>query len=241
MTFAARMRVLARCVTERMRAGRFRTAREYHRYMEADPAGGREWDRLFALLLNGETRFFRDGPGFAALAGHILPRQAGRPVRAWSAGCSTGQEAYSLAMAGLDAGVDVRVIGTDVSEPALARAATGRYRRFETRGLPAEHERAYFERVGEEVQAGSRLRERVTFRRLDLTATAYDLPPQDVVFCQNVLIYYSPAVRDGVVRKLADAITPGGHLFLGATEAVGVDAPGLRPIRLGEAWVYLRV
>ena len=244
MNFAPRMRTLARCLGERMARGRFRTPEEYYHHVTCHPGGADEWRHLFALFLNGETRFFRDPSSFAALTRHVLPdlrgRDPARTLAAWSAGCSTGQEAYSLAMAGLDAGCEVGVTGTDVSPANLARSAEGRYRPFEAQGLSDDQRRDHFHQDGEDLRANDRLKGRVTFRPLDLTAGVFPLPPQDVIFCQNVLIYYSAAARAEMFLKLGRALAPGGYLFLGPAEGVGLTSPDLHPVRLDDAWIYQR-
>jgi chemotaxis protein methyltransferase CheR len=242
---------LARAVGERVRAGRFGGPAELLRHVAGHPDGEREWQAVFVRLLNADTRFFRDGPSFTALADHLLPavverRAAEQTVRIWSAGCSTGQEAYSLAMnclAGVPAGWDVRVTGTDANPDNLTRAIDGRFRPFEMASVP-EAWRKQFMPVGPDGRraVGERVRSVVTFTRLDLVNdTAYPLPPQDVIFCQNVFIYYAAEVRARLVRRLGAALAPGGYLCLGPADPVGEPPAGLVPVRLPDVRVYQRV
>jgi chemotaxis methyl-accepting protein methylase len=252
MSFNSRRRVFASSIQERTQARGLRTPLDYYQYLTTHPTDTIEWTALFTLLLNGETRFFRDSAAFRALERSILPElrtnrrsaRTGRKLRLWSAGCSTGQEAYSLAIIGREntIGEEYRteVLGTDVSQIHLQRAIAGRYRPLEISGLLDRHQRSYFTTVGNDLLAADHLKADLKFQTLDLKASAYNVPQQDVIFCQNVLIYYTPAARVEIVRKLCETVAPGGYLFLGAAEGVGLLTPGLELVRLDEAWAYHR-
>jgi chemotaxis protein methyltransferase CheR len=212
---------------------------------------------LLDLLLNRETGFFRHQPSFEALTGHVLPellrdrrRPAAVPVTLWSAGCSSGQEAYSLAMAFLETTAGRReraqVTGSDISPRALDRARQGRYRPFEVRCLPetclSRYTRCGVDAVGPCYQVADAVRELVQFERFNLTdPDSYAVWGQDVIFCQNVLIYFAPEDREAVVGHLAGRLNPGGYLFLGPAEAVGLRVAGLEPVRLDNALIYRRI
>lgn len=242
---------LARYLGERVRVGRFRDTADLLRHVRTHPAGTVEWEALSVRLLNGDTRFFRDAPTFDALTNHVLPTRIARLpeggdrcIRMWSAGCSTGQEAYSMAMVGLATagpGWDVRVTGTDANPESLARAADGWYRTHEI-GIIPDHLRRYVTATdsgGALVTA--RVRAVVTFERLQLaTDVPYPVPPQDVIVCQNVFLYYTAAVRAEMLRQLAAALAPGGYLFLGPADPVCEPPPGLRPVRLTDTRAYQR-
>lgn len=197
-------------------------------------AGGRDpqlADTVIDALLNNETSFFRDAAAFGALIEVALPQlRAGRPegrrLRVWCAGCSTGQEAYSLAMAfAADArlgaaGVDI--IATDISRSAIARARGGVYPQIEVqRGLPVRLMLEWFhERRDGAWEAAPALRTRTNFQVRNLL----DPPPLlglfDVVLCRNVLLYFDAPRRTRVFDRLADALMPDGVLMLGAGETV---------------------
>lgn len=236
-----RARVLAAAVAHRAEAGRHPTTLAYYHHLlhSSDPRG--EWEALFGRLLNGETSFFRDGPAFALLADRLLPelrqRQPDRPLALWSAGCSTGQEAYSLALCGL-AGGPVRVTGTDAGRAALARARAGVYRAHELRALPEWMVGRYFVPAEGGWRVAPAVRAVVEFHQLDLLAPAG--PPQDVIFCQNVLIYYRPATRAAIVGRLTETLAPGGYLVLGAADGLGLPTPGLVPVGPGDVCIYGR-
>ena len=181
-------------------------------------------------LLNHETFFFRDIAAFQQLSeigfGRLHEtRRATRRLRIWSAGCSTGQEAYSLAMMIADrpdrwAGWTVEILATDLSPGAVARARGGRYSQFEIqRGLPITHMLRRFEQRGDQWHVDDKLRGAVRFQVHNLL----EAPPAgqfDVVLCRNVLLYFSGDVRRLVFGRIAGAIASDGLLMLGAGETV---------------------
>ncbi len=242
---------------------------EYRRYLAAD---GREWQRLIERLVNHETRFWRHAPSFEYLTEVALPTlrreraQRGdlRPIVLWSAGCSTGDEAYSLAMAGL-AGAPVlapggkapssgavRVLGTDLSEAAIERARAGRYAERSVASLPPGFARRFLIET-KEAEGGDRrrpfavrpeVRAVTSFWCASLVASGGEgvpAEPVDVIYCQNVLLYFQPEVRLDVVRRLARRLAPGGYLILAPGEIVGLRLPELEGPRSSSAAVYRRV
>jgi chemotaxis protein methyltransferase CheR len=180
-------------------------------------------------LAIGETSFFRDRPMFEELRERILPelivrRGTERRLRLWSAGCSTGQETYSLAMMLSEhfpelAGWDVRVIGTDVSEPALQCARSGRYRRSEVeRGLPRRFLERQMERQSHGWAVSERVRGLCQFILGDLREMNRAVPPFDLVLLRNVLLYLAPIERGEVLKRVRKQMAPDGVLILGAAE-----------------------
>jgi chemotaxis protein methyltransferase CheR len=191
--------------------------------------------RVAESMLIGETSFFRDPASFDALR-QLLPALAtaagARPLRIWSAGCSTGQEPYSLALLVLQhlpalAAGGLEVIATDVSEAHLARASEGVYSSLEVnRGLPASVLIRHFDQRGRDWSVNDSVRRMVSFHRVSLLA---ELPPAvgrvDVVWLRNVLIYFEVQDRRSILTRVRHALRPGGPLFLGAAETLsGVDA-----------------
>ncbi len=185
--------------------------------------------RVVDALLNNETSFYRD-PGVFDLLNSVafdrlhMERRDSRRLRIWSAGCSTGQEAYTIAMLLREAdarwaGWSVEITATDVSDTVIQRARQGRYSQFEIqRGLPVRTMLRWFQQEGEEWVVDSRLRRMIRFATHNLIDPA---PGQyDIILCRNVLMYFAPPVRAGVFDRLADALAPGGVLILGAGETV---------------------
>lgn len=180
-------------------------------------------------LLNNETSFYRDLPVFKLIADEMLPAiVAARPqkkLRIWSAGCSTGQEAYSLAFIfsnqnGRWEDWQIEIVGTDISPLAIAQARNGSYSQFEVqRGLPIGDLIARFEQEGEDWRIKPMLKARTSFMVHNLLETS-PAGRFDVILCRNVLLYFSAERRRAVLDRLASAIAPDGMLILGAGETV---------------------
>lgn len=189
-----------------------------------------------------ETSFFRDANQFMALREMVLPDLTG-PVSIWSAGCSNGQEAFSLAMTLARAGIaDGRVTASDISSRALERTRRARYSSREMAGVgPAERSRS-FSPVGAEWQVVGPLKDRVEVVHHNLAA---DPPPLaagvcDIVFCRNVLIYFRPEHVAAFIHRLASWMRPGGWLFLGYSESLWQVSDAFQLTRLGDAFAYRR-
>lgn len=188
---------------------------------------GKLADAVVDALLNQETSFYRDAGVAELVADMLAARHQDEPtrrLRVWSAGCSMGQEPYSLAMLLAErAGEPGRgfpdIVATDVSEAAIARARAGRYSQFEIqRGLPIRRMLAWFEQDGEEFVARPELTKLVSFRKHNVVAEPPPYGLFDVILCRNVLLYFSDAVRKQVFDRLSEALRPDGMLILGAGE-----------------------
>lgn len=194
----------------------------------------RREERLMALIVDAmttnETFFFRDKTPFDHLKEEILPklsaaRRGGR-IRIWSAACSTGQEPYSIAMMldqhpALSAGVVVEIVATDISERTLEKARSGLYSQFEVqRGLPIQLLMQNFTQADDQWRISERLRQRVTFRKLNLLDSFAPLGRFDVVLCRNVLIYFDGPTKADILTRIAAQLAPDGYLMLGAAETV---------------------
>lgn len=242
----ARERALASAVAVRTAAAGFPSAEAYFCAL-ARPTGAAEWEKLVAALLNGDSRFNRDPAALAAFA-RVLPELAERRARErelklWSAGCSAGQEAYSLALAcraePLLAGWRCEILGTDLSATAVARATASAYGAAELADLPDGVRRRYFAPHGDKFRATDELRTGVRFEPHDLQ-TGPNRGPRDAIFCQNVLIYYRRPARLEIVNRLAAALAPHGFLFLGPGEALGLKVDGLEPLNWPDACAFRR-
>lgn len=192
------------------------------------PLGTLGW-QMIEYLLNSETWFRRDRHVFDLYARELLPALAAsrqdRPVRIWCAGGAGGQEAYSLAMAALDAGIKVEILSTDLSASSTTKGATGVYTGFEIqRGLTAQLMLKWFEPVEDQWQANSELRRCVTFERANLLDPLSDgktkRPPFDLIFCRYVLEDMVPEKRALVLDHLGNQLLDDGCLFLGLTDKI---------------------
>ena len=180
-------------------------------------------------LTTHESSFFRDGAPFehlrAALPRLLTSRGAAEKLRIWSAGCSTGQEAYSVAMLAtevLGEGASrIEILATDISAEVLTRAREGCFSQFEVqRGLPIRALLTHFTEERGRWRIKSALRAMIRFEERNLLADCAALGRLDVIFCRNVLIYFDPPTKTRVLEMLARQLAPGGVLYLGAAETV---------------------
>jgi chemotaxis protein methyltransferase CheR len=202
-----------------------------------------------AMTIN-ETAFFRDRKVFDVLGSTILPRlidanSATQRLRIWSAACSTGQEAFSIAMLLCEqfpelAGWDVKIVGTDISQRVTSYARRGRYRRLEVnRGLPARMLVKYLARDGEEWEVVPRLRSMCDFQYANLCAPLPRLPKFDLVLLRNVLLYFPPPSRSSVFRSVHSQMVADGYLVLGASEQAE-DSTDLFQTEFAQACYFYR-
>ena len=189
-------------------------------------------EQVIEALLNNETFFFRDKLPFDLLMGGPLKRieaakAAERKIAIWSVGCSTGQEAYSIAMTFAEQevrwrGWTIEIVGTDISRSAIARAREGKYSQFEVqRGLPVMQMVRWFNEQGAgEWQIAQKLRDAVRFEVRNIVERPPEPKQFDMILCRNVLLYFAPDMRRLAFSRMADAVTPCGALMLGAAETV---------------------
>jgi chemotaxis protein methyltransferase CheR len=186
-------------------------------------------DRVLDALTTNETTFFRDYSPWESLRFTVLPellerRARTRSLAIWSAGCSTGQEPYSVAMAIREhfpelASWRLTILGTDISPSVLDRARRGRYGQLEVnRGLPAHLLVRHFTRAGMEWEIEEPIRRMVRFHRHNLVAEWPAMPPFDLVFMRNVMIYFDVDAKRRVLARMRGQIAPNGYLLLGASE-----------------------
>jgi chemotaxis protein methyltransferase CheR len=183
------------------------------------------------LMTTNETFFFRDGKPFdhvraSALRRIHAARPPGQPIRIWSAACSTGQEAYSLAMIVAEAKPwlgdrSVEIVGTDLSREVLAKAREGLYSQFEVqRGLPIQLLVKHFRQEGTNWRLSEAIRSMVTWREGNLLGDLRGLGRFDIVFCRNVLIYFDQPTKARVLEAIAAQMPADGVLYLGGAETV---------------------
>ncbi len=205
-----------------------------HELLSRRAGVGAPLDAFVAGLNLSETHFFRDANQIQALEQRIVPeliagRSRQRRLRVWSAGCSTGEEAYTLAilihrlLPDLP-DWDVVVLGTDLNGRALRRARRGVYRAWSLRGMPESAQASYLRPHAEGVEVTPAIRAMVTFARLNLTEDCYPSPASnthamDLILCRNVLLYFGEAEARAVVRRLRAALRDGGWLLLSGVEA----------------------
>jgi chemotaxis methyl-accepting protein methylase len=209
-------------------------------YVERLAANGAMMQSLVNRVTVQESGFFRHPDHFAVLADDILPALT-PPVSIWSAGCANGQEAYSLSMVLEEQGIDGSVLATDLSTSALERTAAATYDTREISGLSTLRRRRHLTRQGERWTVNAPLRSRVTTMQHNLLdGVPARVPTCQVVFCRNVLIYFSPEHTVAFLDKLAAALPSGTYLFLGAAESMWHVTDRFQAVQLGESFAYRR-
>lgn len=193
------------------------------------PGSHRLQSQVVEAMTTNETSFFRDVHPFEALRAQLLPelirrRSGERALRIWSAACSSGQEAYSIAITIREhfpelASWDVRIVGTDISTEMLERAREGKYAQIEAnRGLPSKMLVKYFEHKGAGWQVKPELRSMLEVKAMNLVEPWGPLPRMDLVFLRNVLIYFDVPTKRDILERMRGVMRPDAYLFLGAAE-----------------------
>ncbi len=190
-------------------------------------AGLRE--RVIDAMTTNETLWFRDSKPYQLLEEIILPEFAGRPLRIWSAACSSGQEPYSLSFTleefrrknPVSAPVQAEIVATDLSSTMLETAKAGKYDAMSiARGLNEQYKQKFFTREDQYWVVKPEYRRPVSFRKLNLLDSYGALGKFDIIFCRNVLIYFSAQLKGDILDRMAEVLKPGGYLILGSSESV---------------------
>lgn len=219
----------------RIRANGLQDFDKYYYLLRYDPDASRELKALFDSVTTNETSFFRSPPQFQAFQEKALPEiiesRTGigdLSLRIWSAGCSTGDEPYSLAMVVREVlgekigGWDVKIVASDISEKALKTARTAVYSEYTLRSVPPEIRRKYFIQEGQQYRVTDEIRALVELEYLNFNdeKRVKLMRGFDVIFCRNVLIYFDDAVKKRFVSQVYDNLNPGGYLFIGHSESL---------------------
>ena len=224
----------------------------YYSKVTAGARGAVEWSTLMDRLTVQETRFFRHPPSFALLGDYIRQRQASRddsrPWALWSVGCSSGEETYSLAICANEAlaapggQACYGVTGTDISLSALERSRIGIYGARRMEQVEPELRERYFQALPDErFQVMPSLASRVCFARLNVLELAgAPMSDLDVIFCQNLLIYFRRWRRREILNRLAERLAPGGLLVIGVGEVVGWKHPELVQVADSQVLAFTR-
>jgi chemotaxis protein methyltransferase CheR len=221
-------------LAKRLRTGGFTRLQDYLDHVAAD-GSGREFTALIDAMSTNLTSFFREIGHFHFLTEHFLPRllerkrkQKDQRIRLWSAGCSTGEEPYSLAMTMLEAANpqewDVKILATDISTRVLQTAKAGIYPKDRADSVPQPHRSKYFlsAQVGGEraLQVCPAARSLICFRHLNLMENWPFTGPLDFIFCRNVMIYFDKPTQERLVGRFWNCLESGGLLFTGHSESL---------------------
>ena len=230
---------LARRVDRRMQIANVASYREYVDFLETRPA---EFSALFNIILINVTSFFRDPQSWEYLRKEIVPdilsrKSADQPIRVWSAGCASGQEAYTLAMLlaellGLPQALErVKIYATDADEEALAEARHAVYQARQVEGVPAPFLEKYFDCSANQYTFHKELRRMVIFGRHDLVQDA-PISRIDLLVCRNTLMYFNAEAQSRIVSRFHFALNDGAYLFLGKAETLLTHAKSFSAIDL---------
>lgn len=217
---------------QRLRHHGVASFRDYVKLLQ-DDVSGEELTAMLDAITTNHTSFFREPQHFEFLAKAVLPPlcDASRvtPILGWSAACATGEEPYTIALTlaevlGPQTGRRVRLLASDLSTRALARASAGIYRADRSTDLPRHLVLKYFQKaVGRQpglLQVAATIRQLIEFRRLNLLQPAPPGPPFDFIFCRNALIYFDRAAQQKVIETLEARLTRGGYLFISHSESL---------------------
>lgn len=220
---------------------------EYYYALKDDDHG--EWDRAWEALSVQETYFYREISPINALVQIIIPewfRKTSLPFRIWSAACATGEEPYTIAIALAERGfadLPIEIFASDASPAALEKARQGIYRAKSFRTIPPDLQEKYFEPVSGGWKLSPAIMKRVTFMRVNLLEIGEISPVARVqaVFCRNVFIYFSRHAIRQTVAMMAAKMSPGTHLFVGASESLLRITTDFELKEIEGALVYTRI
>jgi len=222
---------------KRLRILEFNDFKSYLDYTLNSADGELEKLQLIDVITTNKTDFYREADHFDYLVNSAIDnvednrkKASRREINIWSAGCSTGEEAYTLSIelnevAARKDNIVFNILATDISHSCLSKASRGVYTERQIQPIPIELRKKYLlrsSRAGEAlVKMGPELRHRIAFKRLNLMADSFSLPDKmDVIFCRNVMIYFNNKLREELVAKFEESLFNGGYLFVGHSESL---------------------
>jgi chemotaxis protein methyltransferase CheR len=250
-----KLRLLQDRCGRRMKELRVQTLREYSECLIIHPNRQEELVALLNEITIGETSFFRNQPQLDALRRVVIPKILEvksklplRRLRFWSAGCSTGEEPYTLRMLMLEeAGSQLKdwsteILATDLNERSLAHAQEAVYGSYSTRNLTSTYRDKYFLPQGDKLQLNAVARSNISFNRLNLSddSRMTFMKNMDAIFCCNVLIYFDLASKRRVIQHFFNNLLPHGYLFLGNSESLFGVSDDFRLVHLPGTTAYVK-
>ncbi len=220
---------------KRLKELKMTSFKEYCNYVFSKEGLNNEIIHMLDVVSTNKTDFFREPVHFDFLTSNILPEyvNSSRPIKnlkIWSAGCSSGEEPYTIAIVILEflqkySGFDFSILGTDISTIILQKAIDAEYKEERVEGIPLDLKRKYFlrskDRENPTVKMNAQLRSKVKFERLNFMENTYSIYDSfDIVFCRNVLIYFDRETQEKVISKICTKINAGGYFFLGHSESI---------------------
>lgn len=238
----AKRTLLETRLRKRLRIHGFTNFEEYSQFVFSEEGIGEELHHMLDVVTTNKTDFFREPRHFEFLKSTVLPEMIpqlkdGRPLRIWSAGCSSGEEPYTISIVLTDyktehaLDFDFRILATDVSTAVLNKAIDAIYKERLIAEIPEECRKRHFlrskDRTKDIVRVDKHIREHVTFRHLNFMNEDYAIEePQDIVFLRNVMIYFDRATQSEIINHVCQHLRPGGVFFIGHSETMlGIEAP----------------
>jgi chemotaxis protein methyltransferase CheR len=238
---------LQRRIGVRMRCCGTKAYSDYSGFLDSHPI---EYEQLLDDLTINVTQFFRDPMVYKAMEEEVLPlliydkvKQGKGNIAVWSAGCSSGEEPYSIAIMLRELlgeeinNFDVNIIGSDIDDPSLEAASVGKYLPRQLTNMKKEYLERYFTLEGEMYQLSQDIMDMVNFRKIDLIASK---PPArfDCIFCRNVVIYFTREMQEHLYMKFYDSLNHGGYFVMGNTETLVGEAAHLFTTFKGRERIY---
>jgi len=215
--------------------------KDYVEFVFSEEGLQNEMIHMLDVVSTNKTDFFREPVHFEFLEKHVLPEYVrqfpvSRQMKIWSAGCSSGEEVYTIAITLSECkenhpGFDYRILGTDISTDILQRAINAVYKEEKVETVPAKLKKKYLlrskDRKLKKVRIIPELRNKASFKRLNFMDTSYNIAEEfDVIFCRNVLIYFNRDTQEKVINRLCTKLHKGGYFFIGHSESImGMDVP----------------
>lgn len=241
-------------LTPRLRELACKNYKDYILYIKYDQTN-KEFHRLTSAITINETSFIRNPIQLDSFQNIILPKviesskkRSVNTVKIWSAGCSSGEEPYSLALLSLEkfpmlaTNRQLQILGTDIDEEILNKAKAGKYGQLTMRNLNPKQLGAYFKRMGPNYEVNANVKSLVKFSTLNLNDTARMrlLRDVDIIFFRNVMIYFGTEARKRIIANMYDSLRPGGYLFLGHSESLHGISKAFKLTNLGKSMVYYK-
>ncbi|MDG6026592.1 MAG: methyltransferase [Candidatus Brocadia sp.] len=233
---------------KRLREKSLSSFKEYYQYITEEDTTGEELVSMLDCISTNLTEFFRESAHFDFLSENVLPvllenrrKNREKKIRIWCAGCSTGEEPYSISMILSDCieqllEWDIKILATDLSTRVLKKASQGAYAKDRLRGIPNQMLNTYFERglhnLKDCYQIKDFLKKLIVFRRLNLTDEIFPFKGQfDLIFCRNVMIYFDKQTQTELIAKFYKHLAPDGYLFIGHSESLAGTETRFRYVR----------
>jgi chemotaxis protein methyltransferase CheR len=245
--------MLSQVLAQRLKERGCRTYLEYHDLLKFRPEGPNEIRELFDLLTIGETFFFRGAPHFDCLMRSVLPEIIGRKnaaqdksLRLWSAGCSKGDEPYSLAIAIMEVlpswrEWSISILGTDINRGVLSYAAEAVYTKRAVEEMPPAYVEKYFKKKGSRFALNDDVKALVRFQSHNLAKDPFlqeGMQDLDIIFCRNVTIYFDFPATQRIINNLYDCLSPEGYLFIGYAETLWQVTDKFKVVEFPQAFIY---